>query len=138
MWLFTAEGFFSITESTEPAYPSPEFLQVRARTRGDLWRLVGRDHELLATPDRDYPWRIYLDRETVARLICESVLSIDYVNFKAELATLERAPGGTDRAGRLPIAYAIHAAAAKLDECVGGRREAWVRDEHERRAARTR
>ena len=88
MWLLTPIGFFSIVE--KPGNREAGTLTVRARVRKDLDSL--RDEflpELGAIVEgegTDYRYRARAPREAVADATRRLALSIDYDNFKSEVA----------------------------------------------------
>lgn len=77
MWICLNNAFFSIVE---PKAGSDELL-VRARRQGDIER-VFPNHQVERTVGRDYLFRAFIKRETVAAIIAEQVMGINYNNFK--------------------------------------------------------
>lgn len=83
MWVFTAEGFFSAVLSGK----EPGSVTVRGRSREDIVHLARRlGAEVHETPERDYPFRIYVAREVWADHLKEAARAIDYHNFKNAVA----------------------------------------------------
>jgi hypothetical protein len=88
MWIMTPLGFFSIVQANR------DELMVRARASEDLVRLIAelRDFddelrpELRETLHADYPFRIIVPREPFAAWFASVLLTIDYTNFKDEVA----------------------------------------------------
>ncbi len=85
MWILTRDGFVSVVQETEGEHKGD--LVVRARERGALEAL--RRHaptlsEIVIRPDRDYRYRAWLKRESLAAALAAMALEIDYPNFKAE------------------------------------------------------
>ncbi len=82
MWLFTEQGFFSVT-----VYPEDESLyQMRARERADLEQLIeasGVEAEIIDTPRGDYGYRILIPKMKMMGLVNFLTGSIDYRNFKS-------------------------------------------------------
>jgi hypothetical protein len=82
MWICLNNSFLSIVEpGPEVTHHAEDVLVVRARHKGDIEAVflladVGIDQT------RDYPYRAYVHRETVARTIAQTVRNIDYTNFK--------------------------------------------------------
>jgi hypothetical protein len=74
------DSFFSVVSSDEP-----DKLQVRARNKAHL-ETVFPSHEITEWPNRDYRFRIFVDRAEVAQLIAQRLMSIDYTNFKNSVA----------------------------------------------------
>ena len=80
MWVFTTTGFVS-------AVYKDGALQVRARDRKSLQPLVkAPGATVVATPLADYPYRISITNEQFAGWVNQQALSIDYKNFKSEVA----------------------------------------------------
>jgi hypothetical protein len=80
MWVFTTSGFVS-------AVYKDGALQVRARDRRSLTPLAKQTGaEIVATPLADYPYRIAITNEQFAAWVNQEALSIDYKNFKSEVA----------------------------------------------------
>lgn len=83
MWIFLNDGFFSIVEDQNDS----DRLVVRARNKDDIPTVFGvKPGRVIETRHRDYRYRIFLDRETVAKVIQEEVMSINYGNFKDSIA----------------------------------------------------
>jgi len=88
MWLLTSIGFFSVVE--KPGDKVSCTLTVRARIQADLESL--RDQYLpslspiLKDMGTDYQFRATAPKEDVAKAISQIVSSIDYSNFKNEVA----------------------------------------------------
>jgi hypothetical protein len=80
MWIFTQSGFLSIVEDKA----DPELLLVRARVKGDIEKHF-RDAIVFSTPDHDYAYRSRLSRREVADVIAETILNVQYDNFKASV-----------------------------------------------------
>jgi len=85
MWLFTPFGFYSIVRKT----PGDD-LTIRGRTLGDLQRLRARFLPSATVPvsqaGTDYPWRMRCSEQALAAAMPAIVASIDYANFKDEVA----------------------------------------------------
>ena len=81
MWLSLSDSFFSIVESPD----DDAVLLVRARRQGDIQK-VFPDAKVTRTPGRDYLFRAFIQRETVAEVIAEQVMKIGYGNFKDSVA----------------------------------------------------
>ncbi|HKK17085.1 MAG TPA: hypothetical protein VJ952_00270 [Opitutales bacterium] len=83
MWLATKHGFYSIVEKT------PTKFHIRARVRQDLdnlRQLTGSDWEILEWPLADYRFRVIVDRKGFVEVMGALALSLDYPNFKAQIA----------------------------------------------------
>ena len=80
MWVFTTSGFVS-------AVFKDGAIQVRARDRKSLEPLVRQTGAAItATPLADYPYRIAITNEQFASWVSKQAMSVDYKNFKAEIA----------------------------------------------------
>lgn len=102
MWISTLDGFYSIVEHRD----DQDVLIVRARDRHDLDRMIARLPALSRkarrfagwgdpqyTPDADYPWRMYANRDHVTSYMRRAIDHIDYGNYKnAVAATGTRGP----------------------------------------------
>ena len=82
MWIFLNNAFLSIVQNNNG---ESEFL-VRARVKGDLEEVFGVGVDVTVTEDSDYRYRIFLDKATVADVIRERMMGIDYGNFKNSIA----------------------------------------------------
>jgi hypothetical protein len=88
MWLFTRYGFFSVTVSSV----DPGTMQIRARDRGHLERLIERfpgelgAAAILETKDSDYRFRLIVKRSEWPTLAARLAADIDYGNFKSDAA----------------------------------------------------
>ena len=78
MWFCLNDAFFSIVR--KPDLPAGHVL-VRARRPGDI---EGRwpEASVQRTPGRDYLFRAIIPEGRVASVVAESILAIDYGNFK--------------------------------------------------------
>lgn len=61
---------------------NPARLMVRARRKVDLVNIFGPDVEIVETPDADYRWRIFLDRDAFKQVVNSRIDAINYTNFK--------------------------------------------------------
>lgn len=95
MWLFIADGFYSVVAD----YENGELL-VRARTRRDIESLrdkiaeeEGYTVDYRETPERDYAYRIEgLPRDILARIVSAEIRDIEYHNFKSEVHKRDPSP----------------------------------------------
>lgn len=79
MWIMTLEGPVSIVKDKE----SPTLLWCRGRQKETLLRLFEDDKvEIIATPNRDYPYRVSITPHRLAAIVARWVSEIDYTNFK--------------------------------------------------------
>jgi hypothetical protein len=85
MWLFTQHGFFSVVRDVE----INTRYAIRARSRADLVALrlayLRDTHSIVATPARDYPWRIYVSKKEWVDLATKAAKDVDYTNFKGQV-----------------------------------------------------
>ena len=81
MWVMTTVGFYSVVEDRE----REGNVLVRARDRGDIDAIAARlgDAEVLATPSRDYAFRVSVPRAAWADALRELAEEVDYDNFKS-------------------------------------------------------
>lgn len=84
MWICTTKGLVSIVQSKV----MPEVLVVRARAKKTLAALFPNYKDYIRTMGSDYPYRIFVTRELVAKTIAEEVLAINYDNFKSAVSSL--------------------------------------------------
>ena len=89
MWLFTRYGFFSVVQD----HHKRKNVVVRARNRQHLIDLfVSLDFHspesakqvIEETPERDYRYRVSIDRRAYAGLLQSLAMDVDYPNFKNE------------------------------------------------------
>src|SRR4051794_41146685 len=87
MWLMTPRGFYSVVAHRDDA----DVVLVRARDRGDLESLAELSPGLAVahTPERDYAWRVLMDRAEWARVVGRLAAEIDYPNFKSKVAAAQ-------------------------------------------------
>jgi hypothetical protein len=87
MWLFLPNGFLSVVQHKD----HPGVLIARGRIKGDIEPLLPVGH-VTATPDHDYAYKAYLDRDTVAGAIAYHVANIRYPAFKPSVVDQRRLP----------------------------------------------
>lgn len=80
MWIFLNNAFLSVVRHRS----KPGFLLVRARSEGDI-ELVFQGAEVDRTDQADYRYRAVVEEGLVAAVIAESILGIDYDNFKGSI-----------------------------------------------------
>jgi hypothetical protein len=76
-------GFYSIVQK------APTKFHIRVRVRQDLENLkhlTGTDWEILEWPLADYRYRVIVDQPAFAEVMAALALSLDYPNFKSEIA----------------------------------------------------
>jgi hypothetical protein len=82
MWICFNDGFLSIVQVPR----NPGMLRVRARKRSHLESFLrGTPSRILQTPERDYRWRAIVKRSTIAELLKQYVLNMDYDSFKGSV-----------------------------------------------------
>ena len=79
-----SDAFLSIV-----AAEYPDELLVRARVKGDIEKVFPRT-KVIHTPKADYAYRASLPRYWVASSLADSVMEIDYPNFKKSVAEQDR------------------------------------------------
>lgn len=87
MWLFTKYGFYSIVKKKFGDQVKP--FQIRARTKVDLENLkdqVSLEENIIETLHADYPYRLIVNEDELARCMEAFKRNIDYDNFKNEVA----------------------------------------------------
>jgi hypothetical protein len=91
MWIMTLDGFFSVVQ--KPRQRETAMLTVRGRSRDDLVRLTRRlkiQRKIYqAWESQDYEWRIMLRKEQWAKYLALMAQSIEYDNFKHEIALMD-------------------------------------------------
>jgi hypothetical protein len=92
MWIFTRVGFFSCIADKD----SSEHMIVRARVRRDIDQLRSTYMpdlgEVIALPNRDYPFRAKIYKNDFADGMAQIALDIDYTNFKNTVAAEQGYP----------------------------------------------
>lgn len=81
MWIASKNGFVSIVQHRE----NPDQVVVRARIRRDL-ELLFPQEEILALPEADYAFRVFVSKEQAMEVISKQIAGIDYPNFKNAIA----------------------------------------------------
>ena len=83
MWVCLSNAFLSIVEpsAADKAFHGANVLLVRARRKGDIESVFG-PVAVEKRPERDYLFRSFIARGTVAQMITDKVTNIDYPNFK--------------------------------------------------------
>lgn len=91
MWIYLNDAYLSIADPRATYAggdgPKGDKLLVRARFEGDIERVFGEQvaPHVVRTPDRDYAFRLLVDRQRVAEVIAAAVREIDYLNFKGSV-----------------------------------------------------
>ena len=84
MWLFTETGFVSAVRH----YDNPGVLIVRARDEMSLASLAeAAESSISNTPDHDYPFRTFVDKDLFAEWVLEQVSNLKYTNYKAHMGS---------------------------------------------------
>jgi hypothetical protein len=112
MWIFTRHGFISAVSALRAnGTMNKQQVVVRARTAGHLDAILaaaGLDQarsEVRMSTDRDYAYRVVLDKPQFVALVSAAAADIDYPNFKSECQQAH--PG--DRAYHQMLAATWHA-----------------------------
>lgn len=90
MWLITTDGFYSAVQHNT----DPNILVVRSRTYADAFTLAcflddqgkSEDAKVIYYETSDYPWRVFVPRETWVGFCALAAHHIDYGNFKDAVA----------------------------------------------------
>ena len=84
MWVCMNRAFLSIVEPSaeDRVRYGGDVLLVRARRKGDIEAVFGKATAVDKRPERDYLFRAFLPRDTVAQALAAEVTAIDYPNFK--------------------------------------------------------
>lgn len=90
MWIFLNNAMLSVVvPRARSAAAKKDYLIVRARCRGDIERVFPQAH-VVENPFRDYVFRAMLPRAEVANAVAQSVMEIDYQNFKDSVSENDR------------------------------------------------
>lgn len=84
MWVCMNRAFLSIVEPSkeDKALHGADKLLVRARRKGDIEAVFGKETVVEKRPERDYLFRSFIVRGTVAQMLVDEVTEINYPNFK--------------------------------------------------------
>lgn len=99
MWLFTRYGFFSVACANRPdGSIDSQTVMVRCRRAAHLRKLIERfpalaGVEIVTLQERDYLYRIILDKTAWAEIVDELVKEQEWSNFKNEAARYQGAAG---------------------------------------------
>ena len=94
MWVFTHDGFFStvVVDSRDRLEDNQDELVVRSRAKDNLISFIKKMdgaytfEDVECTPDRDYPWRVFVKREDWARYLSDYATDdLWYTDFKSSL-----------------------------------------------------
>ena len=80
MWICLNDGFLSVVADKDS-----NDLLVRARRKVDLANVCS-ETEIQFTPNRDYAWRTYVNREAFKRIMMDRIDKINYPNFKDSIS----------------------------------------------------
>jgi len=86
MWIMTTYGFFSVTQSQD----DHNVLMVRARRREHIDKLqhafkVLKGLKVVDWPNRDYRFRLFVDRADWKKVMVGLIDDTDFSNFKSEV-----------------------------------------------------
>lgn len=119
MWLCTQHGFCSIVRKNQPGQAGRAY-QLRTRCQGDAENFAGLlqlpARRIVETPAADYRWRLHLSARELGKLFECLSRSIDYPNFKDQVA---RRP---DQVGKLKAYRDFWAAMVDCQHAPAGRR----------------
>lgn len=83
MWICLNNAFLSIVSKGD----DDNKLCVRARKRSHIAEIFPEvSSEIIESKDADYRFRVFIDRETVAKVIAVELKNISYDNFKNSVA----------------------------------------------------
>lgn len=89
MWIMTPHGMLSAVKLKDTAK-----LQIRARDKKVLlWvqKTIGdQAGDIVATPERDYQYRLLMDPQPFALFMLQAILDIDYTNFKDATGVVDK------------------------------------------------
>lgn len=77
MWIMRNDAFLSVVDKA----PNPDQLVVRARVEGHI-EAVFPNAKVIRDASGDYLFRAFIDRQEVAEVMFQTVMGIDYPNFK--------------------------------------------------------
>lgn len=86
MWIFTSKGFISVVQHRQ----YPEKRLVRARER-DVLKELFPGEEIVKLNDADYRYRVTVPAKEVAMLLFDSIMKMDYDNFKNSISPKKEA-----------------------------------------------
>jgi hypothetical protein len=115
MWIFTNNGMVSIVQKPGDT----EYLTVRARVKGDIER-VFPGAKTQAGGGTDYAYRAKIHRNTVAQVIHDQIMGIEYDNFKNSIKDHDH---HDHCAGVWSVGYRHQARMAPKPRGKGGQRE---------------
>ena len=78
MWIMLSDAFFSVVKKDCPE----GHLMVRARRPGDIEKVFGRRHKVVAYTKADYHYRCAIPFDEVAQVMVEELRRVVYANFK--------------------------------------------------------
>ncbi len=119
MWCAARYGSYSVAcAQRKDGSLDSDTLMVRARLREHLSRLQKRLPSLaafpmLATPERDYPYRIIVPKALWATLLSDLALEQSWSNFKSEVAAFQGESGEE-------YIHALHDLWARMARLTGG------------------
>lgn len=85
MWIFLPNSFISVVQKPGDT----DLLTVRARIKGDI-EAVFPDAKVEANKGTDYKYRAKVPRETVAKVLHDQVMALDWANFKSAVKAKKR------------------------------------------------
>nr|BAR33584.1 hypothetical protein [uncultured Mediterranean phage uvMED] len=85
MWIFNDDGFFSTVVDAH----DHSRLAVRSRDGNSLIHFLDSMEidrsALVKTPERDYPYRVYVNRDIWVRYMRNKAEALDYVDYKSHM-----------------------------------------------------
>lgn len=84
MWLFTETGFVSAV--VENPNKSKTRMSVRSRDKKSLEPLAKMAKtEIVELPNRDYEYRVYVEKNVLTEWVSESISQMEYGNYKSRM-----------------------------------------------------
>lgn len=82
MWLFTETGFVSAVVDLQ----DKKKMIVRGRDKTSLQPLAKfAGVKVLSTPERDYPFRVFVSKQKFGAWVSEGIASMEYNNYKGRM-----------------------------------------------------
>jgi hypothetical protein len=84
MWIFSETGFVSVVAHRD----DDDTFLVRSRDRKSLETLSKVSKAgIIETVDSDYPFRVYISRDSFAKWSADQIKKLDYPNYKGRMYT---------------------------------------------------
>lgn len=84
MWVFSETGFVSAVVDPKDS----NVMVVRSRDKKSLQPLADfAGTEIIELPNRDYEYRVFVERETFSNWVLRSISTMEYGNYKSRMYT---------------------------------------------------